>query len=215
LSARYASDDDLIADLARVAALDESTVLTRERYDEAGRFHSSTVVRRLGGWAKACERAGLGHGRPDLGHADDAWMQAIFDRWVALGRQPSYGDMRAARFSPEGYAKRFGGWGRALLAFQDWIDAGPRSDELDTESNGRVAAPKASARSASLRLRWKVLVRDRFSCVACGASPATTPETVLHVDHVVAFSQGGPTQLDNLQTLCDRCNLGKSDQANT
>jgi 5-methylcytosine-specific restriction endonuclease McrA len=34
---------------------------------------------------------------------------------------------------------------------------------------------------------------------------------VLHVDHIIPWSKGGQTVDENLQTLCDRCNLGKSD----
>jgi 5-methylcytosine-specific restriction endonuclease McrA len=56
-----------------------------------------------------------------------------------------------------------------------------------------------------------VLRRDRFRCVTCGRSPATDLGCVLHVDHVVAFSREGKTREDNLRTLCDDCNLGKSD----
>ncbi|MCL4507775.1 MAG: HNH endonuclease [Chloroflexi bacterium] len=32
----------------------------------------------------------------------------------------------------------------------------------------------------------------------------------LHVDHILAWSKGGETVLENLQTLCSVCNLGKS-----
>jgi 5-methylcytosine-specific restriction endonuclease McrA len=55
-----------------------------------------------------------------------------------------------------------------------------------------------------------VLQRDRFTCCACGASPALTPSIELHVDHIVPWSKGGETVLGNLQTLCSVCNLGKS-----
>jgi 5-methylcytosine-specific restriction endonuclease McrA len=34
---------------------------------------------------------------------------------------------------------------------------------------------------------------------------------VLHVDHIKAWANGGETVLENLQTLCSKCNLGKSD----
>ena len=59
-------------------------------------------------------------------------------------------------------------------------------------------------------LRWHVLQRDRFTCCACGASPALTLGVELHVDHIVPWSKGGETVLENLQTLCSVCNLGKS-----
>jgi 5-methylcytosine-specific restriction endonuclease McrA len=34
----------------------------------------------------------------------------------------------------------------------------------------------------------------------------------LHVDHIVPVSRGGLTLDDNLQTLCQECNLGKSNR---
>lgn len=65
-------------------------------------------------------------------------------------------------------------------------------------------------RDPSLRLRFEVLARDRFTCRFCGASPAKDPSVTLHIDHIVPWSKGGETTLINLQTLCSKCNLGKS-----
>ena len=67
-------------------------------------------------------------------------------------------------------------------------------------------------REAGLSLRYAVLKRDHFKCCACGASPAKDPSVELHVDHIVPWSRGGETTIDNLQTLCSKCNLGKSDE---
>lgn len=60
------------------------------------------------------------------------------------------------------------------------------------------------------RLRADILRRDRYRCNMCG----TTAQhgAVLHVDHIVAVSRGGKTTADNLQTLCQACNLGKSNR---
>ena len=44
----------------------------------------------------------------------------------------------------------------------------------------------------------------------CGDSPAKNPNTVLHVDHIVAWTNGGEIVEENLQTLCEVCNIGKS-----
>ena len=60
------------------------------------------------------------------------------------------------------------------------------------------------------KLRYQVLKRDNFKCCACGASPAKDPSVELHIDHILPFSKGGETTLENLQTLCSKCNLGKS-----
>lgn len=60
-------------------------------------------------------------------------------------------------------------------------------------------------------LRYDVFKRDCFRCQACGAK-AGSEGVELHIDHIVPISKGGETKLDNLQTLCSACNLGKSDK---
>ncbi len=55
-------------------------------------------------------------------------------------------------------------------------------------------------------IRHEVFKRDNYRCVECGA---TNNETILHVDHILPVSQGGSDELDNLQTLCEECNLCK------
>ena len=65
---------------------------------------------------------------------------------------------------------------------------------------------KAERRKMTPKLRYEILSRDNFRCKACGKTAA---ETTLHVDHIVPVSRGGKTVVDNLQTLCMGCNLGK------
>ena len=67
------------------------------------------------------------------------------------------------------------------------------------------------SRDPSPRLRFEVLVRDKFTCRFCGASPNKDPSVTLHIDHIIPWSKGGKTTISNLQTLCSTCNLGKSD----
>ena len=59
-------------------------------------------------------------------------------------------------------------------------------------------------------LRYNVLKRDNFRCQICGATQADGVK--LHVDHIIPVSKGGKTHLTNLQTLCERCNIGKSNK---
>lgn len=59
-------------------------------------------------------------------------------------------------------------------------------------------------------LRFSVFQRDSFSCRYCGRS--VQDGMILHADHVIPKSKGGPTTLDNLVTACLDCNLGKSDK---
>ena len=63
--------------------------------------------------------------------------------------------------------------------------------------------------SLSNRLRWTVLKRDNFRCVACGVS--ASEGAVLEVDHIEPVAKGGFDTINNLQTLCNHCNSGKTD----
>ena len=76
---------------------------------------------------------------------------------------------------------------------------------------GNKGSVQRTTRSISDKLRYRVLKRDNFKCCACGASPAKDPAVELHIDHVIPWSKGGETKLENLQTLCSKCNIGKSD----
>ena len=59
-------------------------------------------------------------------------------------------------------------------------------------------------------LRYDILRRDGFKCQICGSTAKDGVK--LHVDHIIPVSKGGKTEPKNLRTLCDRCNLGKSDK---
>lgn len=51
-----------------------------------------------------------------------------------------------------------------------------------------------------------VYKRDGGRCVRCGSTEN------LQLDHIVPFSKGGATSLENLQLLCQKCNLEKSNK---
>lgn len=59
-------------------------------------------------------------------------------------------------------------------------------------------------------LRYNILERDNFRCQICGSTQSD--DVKLHVDHITPVSKGGLTIFDNLRTLCDRCNSGKSNK---
>lgn len=75
------------------------------------------------------------------------------------------------------------------------------------------AALRKRARSkaeVAVGLRFKVFQRDNFRCRYCGVS--VEDGAILHADHVIPQSKGGPTTLENLVTACFNCNVGKSDR---
>jgi 5-methylcytosine-specific restriction endonuclease McrA len=75
------------------------------------------------------------------------------------------------------------------------------------ESNRR---PEKEGLAPTLRLRFKILYRDHFTCQYCGRNP-TEDNVKLEVDHVKPISNGGLDSMDNLITACRDCNQGKSD----
>lgn len=48
--------------------------------------------------------------------------------------------------------------------------------------------------------------RDGGKCVYCGSTEN------IHLDHIIPFSKGGATCLENLQLLCEKCNKSKSNK---
>lgn len=82
------------------------------------------------------------------------------------------------------------------------------NESLKIIKNQEVSKYQRTLMSDSLR--YNIMKRDGFRCVLCGATQKDGVK--LHVDHIVPVSKGGKTILTNLRTLCDRCNMGKSDK---
>ena len=201
------SDAELLADLRRVAELLGVKTLRYDEYPQHGRCASRTFATRFGSWNAALSAAGL-----EIGRRQDISEEELFENmeqvWTTLGRQPRREEMQKplSAFSPNTYTRRFGGWRGALEKFVAYAN----SESTPTHHVRSVAVSVVAARYPDLRMRWRVLTRDSFRCRSCGRSPALEQGVVLHVDHIYPWSKGGPTVDENLQTLCEPCNLGKS-----
>ncbi len=204
---RNISDDDLIADLVRVSETLNKKQITFRDYNRSGKYHSSTVAARFGSWHEALKKAGLDK-TVDRNIPTDDLFQNIVEVWSKLGRQPKTRDLSGdvSRFSSSTYAYRFGSWRNALSKFVDWANDQNFSVESDEQP---VVQPRKTPRNVNWRLRAQVLMRDEAKCCLCGASPRDGAK--LQVDHVLPWSKGGETVLENLQILCEKCNVGKSD----
>jgi len=55
-------------------------------------------------------------------------------------------------------------------------------------------------------LKWKVFNRDNFTCKTCGKRED------LEIDHIRPVTKGGKDNIENLQTLCKRCNVKKGNK---
>jgi hypothetical protein len=202
------TDEQLLADIRRVATDLSSSSLPQRRYRQHGHYSTTAIKRRFGTWNAAIKAAGLNRASErDISEAE--LHQNLEEVWMRLGRQPRKREMAAplSRFTHHPYVRRYGGWLKAVRAFLSAVEA----ESAAEGGEPRVPQqPSRGPRDPSLRLRFTVMRRDRFSCRHCGASPAKDPSVELHVDHVVPWAEGGSTALENLQTLCTRCNLGKS-----
>lgn len=206
---RNISDDDLLVDMRRVAELLNSSKLRQLEYGEYGRYSFHTAINRFESWNAAVERAGLAKTVERHITIEQLFVN-LLDLWTKLGRQPSYSEVQTPQstYHIATYERRFGSWRSALEAFVDWAN---EENEVAPEfASPTEPLQRRTPRSPDLRLRFKVLQRDRFTCCACGASPVGRVGTVLHVDHVTPWSAGGETIIENLQTLCEGCNQGKS-----
>ena len=81
------------------------------------------------------------------------------------------------------------------------------------EKRGKMSFVEQQRAIMTDKLRYTVLSRDKFKCQICGCSQQDGVK--LEVDHIIPVSKGGRTELDNLQTLCERCNRGKRDEMPT
>lgn len=191
------------------------------RYSEAARSRSgsttitgaSALQRRFGSWHAALERAGLKRIRYE-NRPDEVLFGNLAEVWERLGHQPRMAELtsQSSRISADTYKRRFGGWRNALVAFVEWANA-----EVSTSPTSEATTPleerrprRPGPREPSDRLRFLVMRRDNFRCRLCGATPARNPGLNLVVDHVTPWDAGGRTIFDNLQTLCEACNGGKS-----
>ncbi len=211
---------ELLSDLKQVAKQLGKKIVTVKEYSCMGKYSAPTISKAFGSWAQALASAGLEvspswHPKTD----DDDLLSNLASIWETLGRQPKQSDLRPpiSRFSADTYKRRFGSWRKALEFFVE----NANSDAEFTSSTEPAVTIRSidpppskkhrTQRNPSWRLRFLVNRRDRFACRACGRSPANEVGVVLHVDHIVPWCKGGETTMDNLQTLCEKCNLGKSD----
>lgn len=83
-------------------------------------------------------------------------------------------------------------------AFKELIDDGLLNNNFSQEGERREIIPQD--------VMDKVWNRDGGKCVQCGS------QEHLEFDHIIPFSKGGATTYRNLQILCKKCNIEKSNK---
>lgn len=227
------SREEMLKELEEAAKVFNYVEFGWRGFNKVANISATTVKKEFGGWIKAlfalkeylrCKDLDLSPRKvpPNRIYSDKDMFDEMERVWKELGHRPSRTEWELAqpKINYGTYRKRFGGWQNACLNFIEYkmggifeIDEGQLKIEVqeDKERN-RLKYKQSETRTIPVSVRLKVLSRDNFCCVFCGRSPATDFGVKLHLDHIKPFSQGGKSTEENLQTLCQDCNLGKSDK---
>lgn len=218
------TDEDILEALVGLARRLGKADLTWRDVTAHLPFGGDTLKKRWGSVRAAFEAAGLSSTRRGHRYSDEECFDNMLTVWTHHGRPPRFREMGEppSKVGAAPYVERFGTWNKALRAFVErvnsdlaipafditTVDAPPVVEQLSQaiQESGR------DKRAISLGVRFQVLKRDKFKCVLCGDSPSLNPLCVLHVDHIVPWSKGGRTNVENLRSLCGSCNIGRGNR---
>ena len=210
------SRETVLHALRQFVAENPGKSITEKEIAESLGLYRGAIIRQFGKWDVLLSEVGLSPVPLGRRYTDDECFENILALWTHYGRQPHFGELKhpPSAVGPKAYIRRWGGWRAALSAFVKQVNE-PSAPTFEALSSVPVQEPQEESvrevppRSIPLALRYKILSRDKFRCVACGASPAKDVSVELHVDHIFPWSRGGQNVEENLRTLCSKCNLGK------
>lgn len=205
---RNTPDKELLSDVVSVSKLLNKKSLTIAEYNKYGKYHCTTLTRRFGSWFEILKKCNLAPSRSLINIPNEELFDNLENLWRHFGRQPKYHEVKKplSKYSVGTYEKRWGTYYNALKAFVEDINGVIVNEKIHAKGKDTN-----NPRSINYRTRFIVMQRDGFRCKICGASPANDHNVILHIDHIIPCAKGGDANLDNLQTLCSKCNLGKSD----
>jgi 5-methylcytosine-specific restriction endonuclease McrA len=207
------SVDEILEDIKQVMKKLGKTTLTMREYDKNGSYNSSTATRKIGSWNEILTR--INASINVIYHNDKDLLDNIKNVWLKKGMQPTRRDMDNkawSTISSGAYRRHFGTWYNALDRFVEYInndDDDPVID-IDEVSNEKGEFKHKTKREPSDRLKVQVLMRDGNKCRICGVV-CDGGIHKMHFDHIIPWSKGGETTLDNLQVLCSVCNEALGD----
>ena len=215
------SDEALINDVKRVAEKLGVETITSSQYAGMGIVSFWTITNRLGAWEEILSKAGLKSTGYKTNISDIDLLNEIERIWITLGKQPTTDDMKkgVSKYNLCTFTRRFGGWRKALEEFVKYINGevvykeidkkdSPQENSIKPSTNNVKLKNRKTPREPSNRLKVQVLMRDGNRCRLCGVECNDGLHNI-HFDHIIPWSKGGETVLENLQVLCSDCNLAK------
>lgn len=88
--------------------------------------------------------------------------------------------------------------------FEAWTKQSKNCDDCMTRKR------KLRSNKRYLKMRFRVFVRDNFTCQYCGRNVKKDKIEIV-VDHIIPLNKGGTNICTNLTTACEECNSGKGD----
>jgi len=137
-----------------------------------------------------------------------AWFYPVYDSYIQIAKGEE------VRFTQ--LIERLTQWYRKEIEPEDEeIELQDQESENKPSEEDIIRAKELAEQRIKVMpaIRWQVFQRDKWKCVSCGRSAAN--DVILHVDHILPRSKGGKDELDNYQTLCHICNIGKSNKDDT
>lgn len=217
------SDEDFINDVKDVANRLNKNSISYSEYQQHGKYAINKTTKRIGGWNRVLQLATLESTQYKIGKGktilDSDLLIEIESMWIKLGRQPTTNDVKnkLSKYSLNTYTRRFGSWNRTLIRFAEFINNDNNDKEKNVEQKSQnseeIITKHTTKREPSNRLKVQVLMRDGNRCRLCGVECNDGIHNI-HFDHIIPWSKGGETVLENLQVLCSKCNLAKGDCTN-
>ena len=203
------TDEDIIEEMKSVMKKLGKTKLTIKEFDANAKINSSTVASHFGSWNNALILVGVELNKKNHSHED--LMMNIRNVWIMKGKQPSKRDMdnkKLSSISSASYIRHYGTWYKALESFITYISEAKDDSPMNKETDSTSSIKHKTKRDPSDRLKVQVLMRDGNRCKICGVECSGGLHNI-HFDHIIPWSKGGETTLENLQVLCSACNEAK------
>lgn len=203
------TDNDIIDEIKSVMSRLGKTTLTIKEFDANAKINSSTVTRRLGKWNTIIQS--VGGELNNTFYSEEELMENVKDAWLKKGTQPTRRDMDNKDYSTISsgtYLRHYKTWYGALEEFVKYISRDEKNMINEDHTLKHNHTKHKTKRDPSDRLKVQVLMRDGNRCKICGVECSGGLHNI-HFDHIVPWSKGGETVLDNLQVLCSACNEAK------
>lgn len=207
-------EEELIKELRAFSRVNKGKPISKKAYNDwaTRRFSPETISRYFGTWENGCKKAQVKFAKKHH-YSDEELVEHFEAVWRWREQRPvkkdfqEYNKRHGANVNPVAYSRRWGSLREFGRLFSQY-----KLNQISFDELIKNKKRQNQREPISPALRAEVLRRDNYKCRDCGANPKNDPKVILHEHHIIPVSKGGKTELSNLETNCDKCNLGKGDK---